>query len=73
MAVCLETDVLRTLPWRLLLQIDYMTYVLNKVDPEKGPNYKLAKEFGFQLLENCKEVVGTAPLYKDGECRSSES
>lgn len=42
-----------------------MTYVLGKVDPTRGPNYKLAKEFGFQLLENCKEVVGTAPLYKD--------
>jgi hypothetical protein len=43
-----------------------MTYVLGKVDASRGPGYKLAKEFGQQLLENCKEVVGTAPLYKDG-------
>lgn len=42
-----------------------MSYVLGKVDPSRGPNYKLAKEFGFQLLENCREAVGTAPLYKD--------
>ena len=46
-----------------------MTYVLAKVDADKGPTYKLAKEFGLQLLENCKEVVGTAPLYKDGKWR----
>ena len=45
-----------------------MTYVLGKVDPSRGPGYQLAKDFGAQLLENCKEVVGTAPLYKDGKC-----
>lgn len=44
----------------------YMQYHIDKVDPERGPTYKLAKHFGQQLIDNCKEVVGSSPLYKDG-------
>ena len=44
----------------------YMQYHINKVDPERGSTYKLAKEFGQQLIDNCREVIGEAPLYKDG-------
>ena len=43
-----------------------MRYTLDKVDPTRGETYKLAKEFGMMLLQNCEEAVGTAPLYKDG-------
>lgn len=47
--------------------LDYMRFHLNKVSPEQGENYKLAKEFGTQLLQNCEEALGTNPLYKDGQ------
>ena len=44
-----------------------MTYYLGNVNVELGPTYKLAKELGDQLLENCREAVkeGEGPKYKD--------
>ncbi|TIB03399.1 hypothetical protein E3P94_00662 [Wallemia ichthyophaga] len=47
--------------------VDYMSYYLNNVNIELGPTYKLAKELGNQLLENCREAVqlGEGPKYKD--------
>lgn len=44
-----------------------MRYHLDRVDPSRGPGYKLVKEFGKLLMENCSEVVGHSPLYKDGK------
>lgn len=46
--------------------LDYMRYHLQRISPQQGENYKLAKEFGAQLLQNCEEALGTNPLYKDG-------
>ncbi|CAH7689739.1 fatty acid synthase subunit beta [Phakopsora pachyrhizi] len=45
--------------------IDYMQYYLDNTDASKGEHYRLAKEFGQMLLSNCREAVGTAPLYRD--------
>jgi fatty acid synthase subunit beta len=45
----------------------YLQYSINQTDPLKGENYKLAKEFGQQLIENMRGVVGHPPVYKDGE------
>lgn len=44
-----------------------MSYYLNSVNVELGPTYKLAKELGDQLLENCREAVRESepPKYKD--------
>jgi len=44
----------------------FMQYSVNACDPTLGENYALAKQFGRELIENCSEVVNTAPLYKDG-------
>jgi 3-oxoacyl-ACP reductase-like protein len=46
--------------------LSYMQYHIDKCDPSRGPTYKLAKEFGQQLIDNCRQVVGEAPKYKDG-------
>ncbi|KAG9047855.1 3-oxoacyl-[acyl-carrier-protein] synthase [Tulasnella sp. UAMH 9824] len=43
----------------------YMQYHIDNCSPERGETYKLAKEFGLQLLENCKEALGKPPVYKD--------
>jgi hypothetical protein len=45
----------------------YMQFHIDHVDPDRGETYRLAKEFGQQLIDNCKEVVGQNPLYKDGQ------
>ncbi|KAI0311286.1 acyl transferase domain-containing protein, partial [Amylostereum chailletii] len=45
--------------------ITYMQYAIDQVDPTKGDTYSLAKKFGQQLIDNCREVVGEPPLYKD--------
>ena len=47
--------------------ITYMQYYIDQCDPERGETYKLAKQFGQQLIDNCREVVGKPPLYKDGK------
>ncbi|KAI9613677.1 hypothetical protein KEM48_003676 [Puccinia striiformis f. sp. tritici PST-130] len=47
--------------------IDYMQYYLDHTDASKGERCHLAKEFGQMLLSNCREAIGTAPLYRDGE------
>lgn len=44
----------------------FMQYNVNACDPTLGENYALAKQFGQQLIENCREVVNKAPLYRDG-------
>ena len=45
--------------------LDFMQYHIDNCPTERGETYKLAKELGQQLIENCKEVLGTAPAYKD--------
>jgi len=46
--------------------LTYMQYNIDHCDPKKGENYKLAKEFGQQLIDNTREVIGRPPVYKDG-------
>ena len=45
----------------------YMQYHIDHCDESKGETYRLAKEFGQQLLDNCREALQENPLYKDGE------
>lgn len=47
--------------------LDYMQYHIDECDASRGETYKLAKEFGQRLIDNCREAVGEAPLYKDGK------
>lgn len=44
-----------------------MQYHIDNCPVEKGENYRLAKEFGEQLLENCRAAATENPIYKDGE------
>ena len=53
--------------------LKYMQYHIDQCNPDQGPTYKLAKEFGQQLLDNCRQVVGQSPLSKDGTYRSISS
>ena len=46
--------------------LTYMQYHIDQCDPSKGDTYKLAKEFGQQLIDNTREVIGKPPVYKDG-------
>ncbi len=46
--------------------LTYMQYHINQCDPSKGDTYKLAKEFGQQLINNTQEVIAKPPVYKDG-------
>ncbi|KAJ6624064.1 fatty acid synthase [Mycena sp. CBHHK59/15] len=43
----------------------YMQYNIDHCDPNKGDNYKLAKQFGQQLIDNTRGAIGQPPLYKD--------
>jgi fatty acid synthase subunit alpha len=45
--------------------IDYMQYHIDNCPTERGETYKLAKELGEQLIDNCKDVLNEAPVYKD--------
>ncbi|KIW85439.1 fatty acid synthase subunit alpha [Fonsecaea pedrosoi CBS 271.37] len=45
--------------------IAYMQYHIDNCPTERGETYKLAKELGEQLIENCKDVLNEAPVYKD--------
>ncbi|KAK4192396.1 fatty acid synthase subunit alpha [Podospora australis] len=45
--------------------LDFMQYHLDHCPTERGETYKLAKELGSLLLENCKEVLTADPVYKD--------
>ena len=45
--------------------VDFMQYHIDNTPTERGETYQLAKELGQQLIENCKEVLGTSPVYKD--------
>ena len=45
--------------------LDFMQYHIDNCPTERGETYKLAKQLGQQLIENCKEVINEAPVYKD--------
>ena len=47
--------------------LTYMQYYINNCDPNKGETYKLAKEFGQQLIDNTRQILGQPPMYKDGK------
>ena len=47
------------------LLLDFMQYHMDTCPTERGETYQLAKELGQQLIENCKDVLGEAPVYKD--------
>ena len=42
-----------------------MQYYIDHCPAEKGETYHLAKELGGLLIENCREVLDSAPVYKD--------
>ncbi|CAO1626995.1 unnamed protein product [Sympodiomycopsis kandeliae] len=45
--------------------LELMQYTIDRVDSTQGPTYELAKEFGQQLIENCKEVANQPPRFKE--------
>jgi fatty acid synthase subunit alpha len=45
--------------------LDYMQYHIDHCPTERGETYELAKELGLQLIENCKDVLNEAPVFKD--------
>jgi fatty acid synthase subunit alpha len=47
------------------LLLDFMQYHMDHCPTERGETYELAKELGLQLIENCKDVLNEAPVYKD--------
>ncbi|EEP77704.1 fatty acid synthase alpha subunit [Uncinocarpus reesii 1704] len=47
------------------LLLDFMQYHIDNCPTDRGETYKLAKELGQQLIENCREVLHTDPVYKD--------
>lgn len=47
------------------LLLEFMQYHIDNCPTERGETYKLAKELGEQLIENCKEVLDVSPVYKD--------
>ena len=47
------------------LLLDFMQYHIDNCPTERGETYQLAKELGQQLIDNCKEVMDAAPVYKD--------
>ena len=47
------------------LLLDFMQYHMDTCPTERGETYKLAKQLGEQLIENCNDVLHEAPVYKD--------
>jgi fatty acid synthase subunit alpha len=47
------------------LLLDFMQYHIDNCPTERGETYELAKELGLQLIENCKDVLNEAPVFKD--------
>lgn len=45
--------------------IKFMEYHISHTDENQGENYKLVKQLGQQLIENCKHVLDMDPVYKD--------
>ena len=47
------------------LLLDFMQYHIDHCPTERGETYELAKELGQQLIDNCRDVLNEAPVYKD--------
>jgi fatty acid synthase subunit alpha, fungi type len=45
--------------------LEFMQYYIDHCPTERGETYELAKELGGMLIENCREVLDSAPVYKD--------
>jgi fatty acid synthase subunit alpha len=45
--------------------LEFMQYHIDNCPAERGDTYQLAKELGYQLIENCKEALKVSPVYKD--------
>ena len=45
--------------------LEFMQYYMDHCPEERGETYRLAKELGGMLIENCREVLDAAPVYKD--------
>jgi fatty acid synthase subunit alpha, fungi type len=45
--------------------LEFMQYHIDNCPTERGETYKLAKELGAQLIENCKETLNVDPVFKD--------
>lgn len=45
--------------------LDFMQYHIENCPTERGETYKLAKELGVQLIQNCKDVLTVDPVFKD--------
>lgn len=45
--------------------LEFMQYHIDNCPTERGETYKLAKELGAMLIENCRDVLNTDPVYKD--------
>ncbi|KAH7042148.1 hypothetical protein B0J12DRAFT_674785 [Macrophomina phaseolina] len=45
--------------------LEFMQYHIDHCPTERGETYELAKQLGQQLIENCQDVLNTAPVYKD--------
>lgn len=53
--------------------LQFFQYNIDKTDPTRGETYRLAKQFGQQLIDNCREVLSQPPMYKDGQCSALHS
>ena len=47
------------------LLLDFMQHHMDTCPTERGETYKLAKQLGEQLIQNCNDVLHDAPVYKD--------
>jgi 3-oxoacyl-ACP reductase-like protein len=47
--------------------LEFMVYHIDNTASDRGKTYALAKEFGTLLIQNCREVLEAAPVYKDGK------
>lgn len=45
--------------------LDFMQYHIDNCPTGRGETYKLAKELGQQLIENCRDVLNVSPVCKD--------
>ncbi|KAI7425234.1 Fatty acid synthase subunit, partial [Hortaea werneckii] len=44
--------------------LDFMQHHIDHCPTERGETYELAKMLGEQLIDNCRDVLGEAPVYK---------
>ncbi|KAI9736208.1 MAG: 3-oxoacyl-[acyl-carrier-protein] synthase [Cirrosporium novae-zelandiae] len=47
------------------LLLDFMQYHMDNCPTERGETYELAKILGQQLIDNCRDALEEAPVYKD--------